>query len=91
MNNPKPCPTAVKVMTALAMLAEVEKSLRFLAAVGVVKSESIVKGCRKFVRDHPEIQAWIDRESFADNEGSNASFSRGAEAAGRSESAASES
>lgn len=63
--------TAVKVITTLAMLAEVEKSLRFLAAVGVVKSESIVKGCRKFVKDHPEIQAWIDKNAFADDEGSN--------------------
>ena len=63
--------TAVKVMTTLAMLSEVEKSLRFLTAVGVVKEESIVKGCRKFVKDHPEIQSWIDSNAFADDEGSN--------------------
>ena len=60
-----------RVMVALATLADVEKCLRFLANAGVVKEESIAKGCRKYVKDHPEIQAWIDRDRFIDDMGAN--------------------
>ena len=56
-----------KVIAALGTLADVEKCLRFLARVGVVKEDSVVKGCRKFVKDHPEIQAWIDSDKFKDD------------------------
>ena len=60
-----------RTMVALATLADVEKALRFLANVGVVKEESIAKGCRKYVKDHPEIQAWIDSDRFMDDVGAN--------------------
>ena len=56
--NQKPDP--VKTMVALANLAKVRESLAFLAEMGVVKEESIAKGCRKFVNDHPEIQQTLD-------------------------------
>lgn len=63
---------AAKVIEALANLVTVEKSLRFLASVGVVREEAVVKGCHKFVKDHPEIQAWIDSDAFMTDLGANA-------------------
>lgn len=71
-----------KVMAALANLATVEKSLRFLVSVGVVREEAIVKGCRKYVKDHPEIQAWIDSDRFMDDMGANVGIQRASPASG---------
>lgn len=44
-----------QVMVSLAQLAE------FLASVGVVRPESVMKGCKKFVADHPEINKHLAR------------------------------
>ena len=43
------------VLFSLAQLEEVRRALNFLATVGVVRPESVIKGCKKFVADHPEI------------------------------------
>lgn len=52
-----------KVVLALSTLAKVEQSLRFLASVNIVREEMIVKGCKKFVADHPEINEYINGET----------------------------
>lgn len=50
-----------KVMVALHDLAQVHEALLFLAKHKVIHPDSVVKGCKKFVKDHPEIQAHLDK------------------------------
>ena len=47
--------TPVEVMKALADLADVTKALNLLAHHKIIRQESVVKGCKKFVSDHPCI------------------------------------
>lgn len=57
-----------QVMVSLAELELVRKSLTFLAEVGVVREEAIVKGCRKYVKDHPEINEYMSKLFPEDSE-----------------------
>lgn len=55
-----------RVMVALAQLAEVEMALETLIRHNIVKQESKIKGMRKFVHEHPEIQVHL-REQFKES------------------------
>lgn len=48
------------LMVTYSNLAQVIKSLEFLVSMGIVKPDAVAKGSRKFVADHPEIQAHFD-------------------------------
>ena len=45
-----------QVLVDLLTLNKVLESLQFLAATGVIHPDSVVKGCKKFVKDRPAIK-----------------------------------
>lgn len=51
----------VKAMVSMSKLAKVRECLQFLADENIVKQEAVFKGVKKFVADHPEIQAAFDK------------------------------
>lgn len=52
---------SAETLISLVNLSKVAESLRFLSQMKVIQPEAIQKGCKKFVKDHPEIQAAFDK------------------------------
>lgn len=48
-----------QVMLDLLVLNKVLESLQFLASVNVIHPDSIIKGCKKYVKDHPAINEYL--------------------------------
>jgi pyrroloquinoline quinone (PQQ) biosynthesis protein C len=58
--NPRPrVQDAKKVMVSLAQLADVQTALATLVTYNIVKPESVIKGCKKFIAEHPEINEYL--------------------------------
>lgn len=53
--------TSTNVIAALSTLAKINEALIFLAKEGIIKQEAVSKGCKKFVKDHPEINQALNR------------------------------
>lgn len=46
---------ASDTVKAMVALAKVREALQFLADNNIVQQEAVMKGCKKFVNEHPEI------------------------------------
>lgn len=51
-----------RVMALLATLAEIHAALTLLRKNGIVREDTVAKGCKKFINDNPEINAYIGAE-----------------------------
>ena len=49
----------VEIAALLARLADVNTCLQVLHQENIIKQEMIVKGCKKFVNDHPQINEYL--------------------------------
>lgn len=62
--NP-PEASAREVMVMLAQLNQVREALVFLHSHNIVKDDAVIKGCKKFISDHPQINAYLSRATGA--------------------------